>query len=40
MTATIDKPRLQTRYKDEIQASVLKEFNLGNVSMTPKIAIS
>ncbi len=38
MTATIDKPRLQTRYKDEIQASVLKEFNLGNVSMTPKIA--
>ncbi len=38
MTATIDKPRLQTRYKDEIQARVLKEFNLGNVSRIPKIA--
>jgi large subunit ribosomal protein L5 len=38
MTATIDKPRLQSLYNDELRASVLKEFNLGNVSKTPTLA--
>lgn len=38
MTATIDKPRLQALYNDEIKAAVLKEFNLGNVSKAPKLA--
>ncbi|MBC8310481.1 MAG: 50S ribosomal protein L5 [Phycisphaerales bacterium] len=38
MTATIDKPRLQTRYNDEVKSNVLKEFKLGNVSRAPKLA--
>jgi large subunit ribosomal protein L5 len=38
MTATIEKPRLQTRYNDEVKANVLKEFKLGNVSKAPKIS--
>jgi large subunit ribosomal protein L5 len=38
MTATIEKPRKQTRYNDEVQANVLKEFKLGNVSKAPKIS--
>jgi large subunit ribosomal protein L5 len=37
MTATIDKPRLQTRYNDEVKANVLKEFKLGNISRAPKL---
>ena len=38
MTATIEKPRLQSLYNDEVQGGVLKEFNLGNVSKAPKLA--
>ena len=38
MTATIEKPRLQSLYNDEVKAGVLKEFNLGNVSKAPKLA--
>ena len=37
MTATIDKPRLETLYADEVQAKIIKEFNLGNVSLAPKL---
>ena len=36
MTATIDKPRLEKLYADEVQAKILKEFNLSNVSIAPK----
>ncbi len=38
MTATIDKPRLETLYSDEVKASIIKEFNLANVSLVPKLA--
>ena len=38
MTATIEKPRLLSLYTDEIKAAVLKEFNLSNVNMVPKLA--
>ena len=38
MTATIEKPRLQSLYNDEVIEGVLKEFNLGNVSKAPKLA--
>jgi len=38
MTATIEQPRLQSLYNDEVKASVLKECNLGNVNKTPKLA--
>ncbi|MBT4524078.1 MAG: 50S ribosomal protein L5 [Phycisphaerae bacterium] len=38
MTATIDKPRLETLYSDEVKASIIKEFNLANVSLAPKLA--
>jgi large subunit ribosomal protein L5 len=38
MTVTIDKPRLQALYNDEVKAGVLKEFTLGNVSKAPKLA--
>ena len=38
MTATMDKPRLESLYADEVKASVLKEFNLANVSLVPKLA--
>jgi large subunit ribosomal protein L5 len=38
MTATIDKTRLETLYADEVKQKVLKEFNLGNVSLAPKLA--
>ncbi len=38
MTATIDKPRLQALYNDEVKAAVLNELNLGNVSKAPKLA--
>ena len=37
MTATIDKPRLETLYADEVKQKILKEFNLGNVSLAPKL---
>ncbi len=37
MTATIDKPRLEKLYADEVQAKILKEFNLSNVSLAPKL---
>jgi large subunit ribosomal protein L5 len=38
MTATIEKPRLQSLFNDEVKAGSLKEFNLGNVSKVPKLA--
>jgi len=38
MTATIDKPRLEALYNDEVKAEVLKQFNLGNVSKAPKLS--
>ena len=38
MTATIEKPRLLSLYTDEIKVAVLKEFNLSNVNMVPKLA--
>ena len=38
MTATIDKPRLETLYSDEVKASIIKEFNLANVSLVPRLA--
>ena len=37
MTATIDKPRLESLYADDVKAKILKEFNLGNVSLAPKL---
>ncbi|HIA71091.1 MAG TPA: 50S ribosomal protein L5 [Phycisphaerales bacterium] len=37
MTATIDKPRLETLYSDEVKASIIKEFNLANVSLAPRL---
>ena len=37
MTATIEKPRLNALYNDEVQAGVIKEFNLKNVSKAPKL---
>ncbi len=38
MTATIDKPRLQALYEDDVQAKVLSEFKLGNKNLAPKMA--
>jgi large subunit ribosomal protein L5 len=38
MTATIEQPRLQSLYNNEVKAAVLKEFNLSNVSMAPRLA--
>jgi len=38
MTATIDKPRLQSLFEGEVKDKVLKEFNLGNVHRTPKLS--
>jgi large subunit ribosomal protein L5 len=38
MTATIEKPRLQSLYNDQIKAEVLKEFNLGNISKVPTLS--
>ena len=38
MTATIEKPRLESLYNDEVKAEVLKEFKLGNVSKAPALA--
>ncbi|MAI66518.1 MAG: 50S ribosomal protein L5 [Phycisphaerales bacterium] len=37
MTATIEKPRLEALYADKVQANILKEFNLGNVSLAPRL---
>ena len=37
MTATIEKPRLNALYNDEVQAAVIKEFDLKNVSKAPKL---
>ncbi|MDP7006422.1 MAG: 50S ribosomal protein L5 [Phycisphaerales bacterium] len=37
MTATIEKPRLQSLYDDKVREAVLKEFNLSNVSQAPKL---
>jgi len=38
MTAIIDKPRLETLYADEVKQKILKEFNLGNVTLAPKLS--
>ena len=38
MTATIDKPRLQSLYDSEVKDKVLKEFSLGNVHKVPKLS--
>ena len=38
MTATIDKPRLQSLYDSEVRDKVLKEFSLGNVHKVPKLS--
>jgi large subunit ribosomal protein L5 len=37
MTATTEKPRLEALYADEVKANILKEFNLGNVSLAPSL---
>ena len=37
MTATTEKPRLEALYADEVKAKILKEFNLGNVSLAPTL---
>jgi len=37
MTATTEKPRLEALYTDEVKAKILKEFNLGNVSLAPTL---
>ena len=37
MTATIDKPRLQTLYEDGVKAKVLSEFKLGNENLAPRL---
>jgi large subunit ribosomal protein L5 len=37
MTATIEKPRLQSLYNDEVKEGILKEFNLGNVNKVPRL---
>lgn len=38
MTATIDKPRLQAFYEDDVKAKVLSEFSLGNENQVPRLA--
>ena len=38
MTATIDKPRLQALYEDDVKAKVLSEFSLGNENRVPRLA--
>ena len=38
MTATIDKPRLQALYEEDVKAKVLSEFKLGNENLAPKLA--
>ena len=38
MTATIEKPRLQAKYSDEVKDQVIKEFDLNNVSQAPKLS--
>jgi large subunit ribosomal protein L5 len=38
MTATIDKPRLQALYEDDVKAKVLSEFSLGNENRAPRLA--
>jgi large subunit ribosomal protein L5 len=37
MTATIDKPRLEALYNDKVKADILKEFNLKNTSLVPRL---
>ncbi|MBO93962.1 MAG: 50S ribosomal protein L5 [Phycisphaerae bacterium] len=37
-TTTTEKPRLKTRFDEEVQAKVLKEFGLGNTHESPKLA--
>lgn len=37
MTATIEKPRLQSLYDDKVREAVLKEFNLGNLHQAPTL---
>ena len=38
MTATIEKPRLQAKYNDEVKEKIQKEFGLVNVNQVPKLA--
>ena len=38
MTVTTEKPRLEAIFNAEVKASIVKEFNLGNVSLVPKLA--
>ena len=38
MTATMEKPRLQTKYESEVKDNTLKEFGLNNVSQVPKLS--
>ena len=38
MTTTIDKPRLQALYEDDVKAKVLSEFSLGNENQVPRLA--
>jgi large subunit ribosomal protein L5 len=37
MTATIDKPRLQALYDEDVKAKVLTEFKLGNENLAPRL---